>query len=85
MTLPMSWDGWAQHDGTALAARVRKGEVKSAELAAQAVAGIAWQTARLLPESEVGLPIWWSCHPQVAIIGRGGFPQGWSPIGANLR
>jgi hypothetical protein len=23
--------------------------------------------------------------PQVAIIGRGGFPQGWSPIGANLR
>jgi Asp-tRNA(Asn)/Glu-tRNA(Gln) amidotransferase A subunit family amidase len=41
MTLPMSWDEWAQHDGTALAARVRKGEVMPAELAAQAAAGIA--------------------------------------------
>ncbi len=37
----MSWDEWAQHDGTALAARVRKGEVMPAELAAQAAAGIA--------------------------------------------
>ncbi len=40
MTLAMSWDEWAQHDGTALAARVRKGELKAAELAAQAAAGI---------------------------------------------
>jgi Asp-tRNA(Asn)/Glu-tRNA(Gln) amidotransferase A subunit family amidase len=40
MTLPMSWDEWAQHDGIALAARVRKGEVMPAELAAQAAAGI---------------------------------------------
>jgi amidase/6-aminohexanoate-cyclic-dimer hydrolase len=39
MTLPMSWDEWAQHDGTALAALVRKGEVKPSELAAQAAAG----------------------------------------------
>src|SRR6516164_370982 len=81
MTLPMSWDGWAQHDGTALAARVRKGEVKSAELAAQAVAGIAWQTARLRPESEVGLPIWWSCRRRWQSLGgadsrRGGRPSG---------
>jgi amidase/6-aminohexanoate-cyclic-dimer hydrolase len=37
----MSWGEWAQHDGTALAARVRRGEVTSAELAAQAAAGIA--------------------------------------------
>jgi hypothetical protein len=41
MTLPMSWDEWAQHDGIALAASVRKGEVTAAELAAQAAAGIA--------------------------------------------
>jgi amidase len=41
MTLPMSWDEWAQHDGTALAARVRKGELTAPELAAQAAAGIA--------------------------------------------
>src|SRR6195256_31291 len=41
MTLPMSWDEWAQHDGTALAARVRNGEVTPAELAAQAAAGVA--------------------------------------------
>ncbi|MBR0754173.1 amidase [Bradyrhizobium jicamae] len=41
MTLPMSWDEWAQHDGTALAARVRKGELSPAELAAQAAAGVA--------------------------------------------
>jgi len=60
--IPMRWDEWAQNDGTALAARVRKGEVKPAELAAQAVAGIAWQAVRLRPESEVGLPIWWSCR-----------------------
>ncbi|MGO4713400.1 amidase [Bradyrhizobium sp. 2TAF24] len=41
MTLAMSWDEWAGHDGTALAERVRKGEVTPAELAAQAVAGVA--------------------------------------------
>jgi amidase len=41
MTLPMSWDEWAQHDGMALAARVRKGELTAAELAQQAAAGIA--------------------------------------------
>lgn len=41
MTLPMSWDEWAQHDGMALAARVKKGEVTAAELARQAAAGIA--------------------------------------------
>lgn len=41
MTLAMSWDEWAAHDGLALADRVRKGEVSAAELAAQAAAGIA--------------------------------------------
>ncbi|MDI1265319.1 MAG: amidase [bacterium] len=41
MTLPMSWDEWAGHDGTALAARVRKGDVTATELAAQVAAGIA--------------------------------------------
>src|SRR5215475_28607 len=41
MNLPMSWDEWAQHDGVALAARVSKGELTAAELAAQAAAGIA--------------------------------------------
>ena len=40
MTLAMSWREWAQHDGVALAARVRKGELTPAELAAQAAAGI---------------------------------------------
>ena len=40
MTLAMSWDEWAQHDGTALAARVRKGELTAAELAQQATAGV---------------------------------------------
>ena len=41
MTLAMSWDEWTAHDGTALAARVRAGELTPAELAAQAAAGIA--------------------------------------------
>ncbi|WP_338663144.1 amidase [Pararoseomonas sp. SCSIO 73927] len=41
MTLAMSWDEWARHDATALAGRVRAGEVTPAELAAQAAAGIA--------------------------------------------
>jgi amidase len=41
MTLAMSWDEWAAHDATALAGRVRGGEITPAELAAQAAAGIA--------------------------------------------
>lgn len=41
MTLPMSWTEWAQHDGVALAGRVRKGELTAKELARQAAAGIA--------------------------------------------
>lgn len=41
MTLAMSWDEWAGHDATALAALVRKGALTPAELAAQAAAGIA--------------------------------------------
>ena len=44
MTLPMSWDEWAQHDGMALAARVRNGEVTPAELARQAEAGVQGQS-----------------------------------------
>jgi Asp-tRNA(Asn)/Glu-tRNA(Gln) amidotransferase A subunit family amidase len=53
MTLPMSWDEWAQHDGVALAARVRKGELKAAELAAQAAAGIAKVNSALSAVVEV--------------------------------
>ena len=41
MTLPMCWNEWAQHDGVALAARVKKGELTAKELASQAAAGIA--------------------------------------------
>jgi len=41
MTLAMSWDEWVQHDAVALAARVRRGDVTPAELAAQAAAGVA--------------------------------------------
>ena len=41
MSLAMTWDEWARHDATALAERVRKGEVTPAELAAQAAAGAA--------------------------------------------
>ena len=41
MTLAMSWDEWARHDGMALAARVSKGELTAAELATQAAAGVA--------------------------------------------
>src|SRR5258708_5363492 len=41
MTLPMSWNEWAQHDGVALAARVRKGELTAKELARQAAAAVA--------------------------------------------
>ena len=41
MTLPMNWNEWAQHDGVALAARVRKGELAARELARQAAEAIA--------------------------------------------
>lgn len=41
MTLSMSWDEWAQHDGVALAERVKNGELTAGELALQAAAGIA--------------------------------------------
>ena len=41
MTLAMSWDEWTRHDGTALAARVRNGELTPRELAAQAAAAVA--------------------------------------------
>ena len=41
MNLPMGWTEWAQHDGVALAARVRKGELTATELASQADAAIA--------------------------------------------
>ena len=40
MTLAMTWDEWTQHDGLALAQRVRKGEVTPEELARQVAAGI---------------------------------------------
>ncbi len=41
MTLAMSWSEWAQHDGTALAERVRRRELTPAELSAQAAAAVA--------------------------------------------
>ncbi|CCE04299.1 putative amidase [Bradyrhizobium sp. STM 3843] len=41
MTLAMSWEEWARHDGVALAARVKSGELTATELAAQAAAAIA--------------------------------------------
>lgn len=41
MTLPMSWDEWAEHDATALAERVRQGALRPSELARQAAAAIA--------------------------------------------
>jgi amidase len=47
MTLAMSWDEWAAHDGIGLAERVRKGDVTAAELASQAAAGIAKVNPRL--------------------------------------
>ena len=34
MTLALSWDEWAAHDATALAQRVRAGELTPRELAA---------------------------------------------------
>ena len=36
MSLPLSWNEWAQHDGVALAERVKKGELTARELANQA-------------------------------------------------
>ncbi|MBN8749170.1 Putative amidase AmiC [Xylophilus ampelinus] len=41
MTLAMSWDEWAAQDATALAEKVRQGELTAADLAQQAAAGIA--------------------------------------------
>ena len=41
MTLAMSWDEWTQHDGTALAGRVRAGELTPRELASQAASAVA--------------------------------------------
>ncbi|MDP2803414.1 MAG: amidase [Phreatobacter sp.] len=41
MTLAMSWSEWARHDATALAERVRKGDVTATELAAQTSAAVA--------------------------------------------
>jgi amidase len=41
MTLAMSWTEWAAHDATALADRVRAGEISPAELAAQTKAAVA--------------------------------------------
>jgi amidase/6-aminohexanoate-cyclic-dimer hydrolase len=41
MTLPMSWNEWAQHDGVALATRVKKGELTPHDLARQAAAAVA--------------------------------------------
>jgi amidase len=53
MTLAMSWDEWARHDGLALAERVRRGELTPAELAAQAAAGIALVNPELSAVVEV--------------------------------
>ena len=53
MNLPMSWDEWANHDGVALAARVSKGELTAAELAAQAAAGIARPSTNLAMRAAV--------------------------------
>jgi amidase len=39
--LPLSWAEWATHDGVALAALVRSGEVSPGELAGQAAAAVA--------------------------------------------
>jgi amidase/6-aminohexanoate-cyclic-dimer hydrolase len=47
MTLPMSWNEWAEHDGVALAAQVKNGEITPAELARQAVAAVAKVDSKL--------------------------------------
>jgi len=53
MTLAMSWDEWARHDGLALAERVRAGDLTAGELAAQAAAGIAMTNPALSAVVEV--------------------------------
>jgi amidase/6-aminohexanoate-cyclic-dimer hydrolase len=53
MTLAMSWDEWARHDGMALAERVRRGELTPQELASQAAAGIAKVDPKLSAVVEV--------------------------------
>ncbi len=47
MTLPMTWDEWAAHDGVGLADRVRKGDVTPSELARQVAAAVAKVDAKL--------------------------------------
>ncbi len=47
MTLAMSWDEWTRHDATALAGRVRSGEIRPAELAAQTAAAVTKLNAAL--------------------------------------
>ncbi len=53
MTLAMSWEEWAAHDATALAARVRLGELTATELAQQAAAGIEKTNPELCAVVEV--------------------------------
>jgi Asp-tRNA(Asn)/Glu-tRNA(Gln) amidotransferase A subunit family amidase len=53
MTLPLSWNEWAQHDGVALAARVKSGELTAAQLASQANAAIAKLNPELTAVVEV--------------------------------
>ena len=53
MTLAMGWDEWAAHDATALAGRIRARQVSAAEVAAQAVAGIAMTNPALSAVVEV--------------------------------
>ena len=53
MTLVMSWDEWTRHDGMALAARVKSGELTAAELARQAAEGIAKVDPKLCGVVEV--------------------------------
>jgi amidase len=53
MTHPMSWEEWAAHDATALAARVRVGELSAAELARQAAAAIEKTNPELCAVVEV--------------------------------
>ena len=53
MTLAMNWEEWANHDGLALADRVRKGDVTAAELAAQAKAAIEMTNPALSAVVEV--------------------------------
>ncbi len=53
MTLAMSWEEWAAHDATALAARVRLGELSATELAQQAAAAIEKTNPELCAVVEV--------------------------------